>query len=582
MHHLRCLLILTTLLAPFFCSAQFLFETKKPNFLPVDEAFSLQNPLLKNDTIIVSWQIAPGYYLYRDKLEFKSMGKNFSIQSVKTPSGQSIEDPQFGLVEIYKESVTALLKIKQLSKKEEIKLEVSFQGCAVAGLCYPPQQRELLVSRAGNDESEIDFFGQENILVLTGTFFLFGLLLAFTPCVLPMLPILSAVIIGLKNATNTSSSYLATAYVVSMALTYAIFGALVASVGEGVQTIVRQDYIIIFMALFFVVMAIVTVSNFSFSLTTKINSKFIELSRAKSFGPLVTASIMGSVSAFIATPCVTPPLAAALGFILQANSISLGFLALFSLGLGMGAPLILLGSSFNYLIPRSGRWMLEIKNLLAVILLGTAVWFLERILIQSTMFVIWTIFTLSAIIFFSIRFANYRREKAGQLVSIIALVVLLFNYGNTLLNNLNFSLRYHEDMDNKNVMLEWNSRNNIEDLFNYIRLNQKEHNVALVKFYADWCIECKHIENNILTDKEVVENLSQFILINIDVTEMTKDHNDLLKKYSLYGPPAFLILDSTELTVLKKSVGSLDKKSMLKFLRFNKPYMPLGQMEKLE
>ena len=198
------------------------------------------------------------------------------------------------------------------------------------------------------------------------------------------------------------------------------------------------------------------------------------------------------------------------------------------------------------------------------------------------MFVIWTIFTLSAIIFFSIRFANYRREKAGQLVSIIALVVLLFNYGNTLLNNLNFSLRYHEDMDNKNVMLEWNSRNNIEDLFNYIRLNQKEHNVALVKFYADWCIECKHIENNILTDKEVVENLSQFILINIDVTEMTKDHNDLLKKYSLYGPPAFLILDSTELTVLKKSVGSLDKKSMLKFLRFNKPYMPLGQMEKLE
>ena len=569
MHHLRCLLILTTLLVSCLCSAQFLFENKKPNFLPVDTAFSLQNPLLKNDTIIISWQIEPGYYLYRDKLEFKSMNKNFSIQSVNTPSGQSIEDPQFGLVEIYEESVTALLKIKQLSKKEEIKLEVSFQGCAVAGLCYPPQKRELLVSRAGNDESEIDFFGQENILVLTGTFFLFGLLLAFTPCVLPMLPILSAVIIGLKNATNTSSSYLATAYVVSMALTYAIFGALVASIGEGVQTIVRQDYIIIFMALFFVVMAIVTVSNFSFSLTTKINSKFIELSRAKSFGPLVTASIMGSVSAFIATPCVTPPLAAALGFILQANSISLGFLALFFLGLGMGAPLILLGSTFNYLIPKSGRWMLEIKNLLAVILLGPAVWFLERILIQSTMLVIWTIFTLSAIIFFSIRFANYRQEKAGQLVSIIALVVLLFNYGNTL-NNSNFSLRYHKDMDNKNVMLEWNSRNNIEDLFNYIRLNQKEHDVALVKFYADWCIECKHIENNILTDKEVVEKLSRFLLINIDVTEMTKDHDDLLKQYSLYGPPAFLILDSTQLIVLKKSVGSLDKNSMLEFLRLNK------------
>ena len=570
MHTLRILLFLIMFLLSVPSSAQSIFDNQRPEFLPVDKAFSLQAPLIKNDTIIVSWLIEPGYYLYRDKLGFKNMGQNFTVQSVQIPSGQIIEDPQFGLVEIYEDSVTALLKIRQFSKKGDIKLEISFQGCAIAGLCYPPQKRNLLVSRSVNNDLHTDFFGNENILVLTGTFFLFGLLLAFTPCVLPMLPILSATIIGLKNETNKNSLQLSAVYVVSMAMTYAIFGALVASLGGGVQTIVRQDYIIIFLALFFVVMAILTVSNFSFSLINKINSKFIEFSRTKSFGPIFTASIMGSVSAFIATPCVTPPLAAALGFILQTKSISLGFLTLFFLGLGMGAPMFLLGSSFNYLIPKSGKWMLEIKNLLAFILLGTAIWFLERILVNSTMFIIWTIFTLSAIIFFTARFLSYKQEKTSRLAFTFVLTAILINYGN-ILNDLNYSFNYHMEDDNDNFTREWKSETNIKDLLTYIRANKENHDFVLVKFYADWCIECKHIENNILTDKEVVENLGQFILINIDVTEMTNDHSDLLQKYLLFGPPAFLILDSRELTVLKKSVGSLDKNSMLKFLRLSHP-----------
>ncbi|OUU75306.1 MAG: hypothetical protein CBC29_03150 [Methylococcaceae bacterium TMED69] len=569
MYRLKFLFFLTTtFLISFLCSAQSIFESQKSDFLPVDEAFKLQAPLIKNETIIISWLIESGYYLYRDKFRFKFNDPNFTIQAVKIPSGQTIEDPQFGLVEIYNDSVTVLLEIEQRSKKEEIELEISFQGCAVKGLCYPPQKRNLLVSRSDNGESEIDSVGTENVLVLTGTFFLFGLLLAFTPCVLPMLPILSAVIIGLKNKANNSSLSLATAYVVSMALTYATFGALVASLGGGVQTIVRQDYIIIFLAVFFIAMAMATVSNFSFSLITKINSKFIELSKAKSFGPFFTASIMGSVSAFIATPCVTPPLAAALGFILQTKSILLGFLALFFLGLGMGAPLILLGSSFNYLIPQSGKWMLEIKNLLAVVLLGTAIWFLERIIDNSIMFTIWTIYTLTAIIFFTVRSRRYKQEKASRLVFLIVLIVLLFNYG-IIFKNSNYLSNYQATVEGSLFEGNWVNKTNVEDLKNHIQTNRENHDTALVKFYADWCIECKHIENNILTDIDVREKLNQFILVNIDVTEMTKDHNDLLKKYILYGPPAFLILDSRELTVLKKSVGSLDKDSMLEFLRVN-------------
>lgn len=570
MPRLKTLFSLVLLLFSQVCLAQSIFENQKPNFLPVDEAFKLQPPIIKNETIIVSWLIESGYYLYRDKFGFEFNDQNITIQSVQTPSSQTIEDPQFGLVEIYKDSVTVLLEIKQRSKYEELELEISYQGCAMKGLCYPPQKRNLLVSRSSQGISETALFGVKNIFALSGTFFIFGMLLAFTPCVLPMLPILSAVIIGLKDGTNHNPLLLATLYVVSMALTYAAFGALVASVGDGVQTIVKQDYIIIFLVFFFVFMAILTAFNFSFSFINKLNSRFIELSKVKSFGPLATASIMGSVSAFIATPCVTPPLAAALGYILQANSIILGFTTLFFLGLGMGAPLIVFGSSFNYLIPKSGKWMLEIKNLLAFALLGIAVWFLERILENSITFTIWTVYTLSTFIFFIVRFIKFRREKASQIVSLISIIALSFNYGIIFMNSNHFPSFQTEVSDNS-LAGNWVDKASYESLINYIKANQENHDAAIVKFYADWCIECKHVEKNILTDREVIEKLNQFVLINVDVTEMTNEQNDLLKKYQLYGPPAFVILDSNEFTIMKKSVGSIDKKSMLEFLSFDVP-----------
>ena len=565
MPRLRTLFFPALLLFSQVCSAEFIFENKKPNYLPVNEAFKLQPPILKNETIIVSWLIESGYYLYRDKFGFKFNDQNITIKSVQTPSSQTIEDPQFGSVEIYKDSVTVLIEIKQRSKYEEVELEISYQGCAMKGLCYPPQKRNLLLSKTSKVQSETALLEDKNIFALIGTFFLFGMLLAFTPCVLPMVPILSAVIMGLKDGTNYNSLLLPTLYVVSMALTYAMFGALVASVGDGVQTIVRQDYIIVFLVFLFVAMAIVTVCNFSFSFINKVNSRFIELSNARSSGPLATAVIMGSVSAFIATPCVTPPLAAALGFILQTNSVILGFISLFFLGLGMGAPLIVFGSSFNYLIPKSGKWMLEIKNLLAFALLGTAVWFLERILVNSITFIIWTVFTLSAFIFFMVRFIRLRQEKASQIVSLISLIAVSFNYGIILINS-NYFASFQTEVSNNSFAANWVDKTSYESLINHLEVNQRNHDAAIVKFYADWCIECKHVEKNILTDIDVIKNLNQFLLVNIDVTEMTDQHNALLKKYQLYGPPAFVILDIVDFTILKKSVGSIDKISMLEFL----------------
>ena len=209
--------------------------------------------------------------------------------------------------------------------------------------------------------------------------------------------------------------------------------------------------------------------------------------------------------------------------------------------------------------------MLEIKNFLAFALLGTAVWFLERVLVDSITFIIWTVFTLSAFIFFIVRFIRLRQEKASQIVSLISLIALSFNYG-TIVMNSHYFPSYQTKVSDNSFDGNWADKTSYESLINYIEHEQKNHDAAIIKFYADWCIECKHVEKNILTDTDVIEKLNQFILVNVDVTEMTEEHNDLLKKYQLYGPPAFVILDLNDFTILKKSVGSVDKNSMLEFL----------------
>ena len=193
--------------------------------------------------------------------------------------------------------------------------------------------------------------------------------------------------------------------------------------------------------------------------------------------------------------------------------------------------------------------MLEIKNLLAFALLGTAVWFLERILENSITFTIWTVYTLSTFIFFIVRFIKLRREKASQIVSLVSIIALLFNYGIILMNS-NYFPSFKTGVSDNSFAGNWVDKTSYKSLINHIEVNQKNHDAAIVKFYADWCIECKHVEKNILTDREVTEKLNQFILINIDVTEMTNEQNDLLKKYQLYGPPAFVILDSNEFTTI--------------------------------
>ncbi|MEC8147217.1 MAG: protein-disulfide reductase DsbD [Pseudomonadota bacterium] len=551
--------------------AQTIFDDKKSEFLPVDTAFQIQNPILKNDTIIIGWLIEPGYYLYKDQLVFKSRSKNFDIQTTNIPVGSTVEDPLFGTVQVFEDNLTVFLEIGKASDAADIEIEVGYQGCAKKGLCYPPQKKNFLIintASEGSDENSI--YDNKNILMLAGTFFMFGVLLSFTPCVLPMLPILSSVILGLnRESVRISPVFLSAIYVVSMALTYAIFGAIVATVGEGVQSIISQELIILFLILFLVLMSVITLLDFSFSSLNKFNNRMIEYSKARWSGPFLTAAGMGSISAFVATPCVTPPLAAALAFILQTNSMTLGFVTLFFLGLGMGAPLMIVGSSFNFLIPKTGQWMLEIKFLLAFLLLGTAIWFAERLVSQFQILIFWSVFTVVSISFFAYRYLRHNNNLASRLVPTLAFIILLLNYGIAFFDSNNAKvLNAHEDRVFKGSL--WLTKASIEEIADYVKSQDNKNEFVLIKFYADWCIECKHIENNILTDEEVIKKLNHFTLINVDVTEMIKEHKKLLKEYSLYGPPAFIVLKGKNLDFVRKSIGSINKEQLMDFLELVK------------
>ncbi len=561
---------LIAILFPLFCSAQTVFESEQVNFLPVDQAFELQDPILKNNTIIIRWLIKPDYYLYRNKLLFKIDSQELGNESIRIHSGTTIQDPLFGKVEVYEDSLTVLLEVKNFANTEEQSIEVNYQGCAKKGLCYPPQKRTKLVLRNDNGLTKKDsFFDNKSLLVLSGTFFVLGLLLAFTPCVLPMLPILSAVLLGLNKQTNKlNTSILCTVYVVSMALTYATFGALVATVGDGVQSLIRQDLIIGILVIFFLFMAVMTYIDFRLPVFAKFNNRVIQLSSAKLSGPIVTSASMGSLSAFVATPCVTPPLAAALAFILQTKSTSIGFVTLFFLGLGMGAPMLLLGSSLKFLIPKSGKWMLEIKNILSFILFGTAIWFADRIIKDSIIFIMWGGFTLLALIFFLIRYKKSNLGTASRVVPLIAIGLAVVNCG-IVFSDFDY-FKTSKQVQNQSIPPpDWANKASVSDVYDHITINQKYQKDTLIKFSADWCIECKHIETMILTSEEVIKNLENFVLVSIDVTEMNQDHTFLLKKFSVYGPPAFLVLDSTNFSVKARFVGSMDEKQFLDLLNFN-------------
>ncbi len=544
-------------------------------FLSPDEAFKSTVSILDKDTAAVTWIIAPGYYLYKDKLTVTVGSADIQIGFPEFPVGKIKTDEFFGESEVYYEQAQVILPF-QRSVQERLTMELTlgYQGCAEDGICYPPASRRLLIEIPASAEllpaagsadapmvSEQDrlagLIRDGNLALVLATFFGLGLLLAFTPCVLPMIPILSGIIVGQGGEVTTRKALsLSIAYVAGMALTYTIAGVAFAAVGQQAQTVFQQPWIIILFSGLFVALALAMFGLYELQLPSSLQTR-LSMASNRQGGSYLGTVVMGALSALIVSACVAPPLVAALAVIGQAGDMFRGGAALFALSLGMGAPLIVFGASAGKLLPKAGAWMEAVKSFFGFLLLGVALWMLDRVLPAWTLMLLWSALSMA----FGAFLFNYARSPQGNTVirafgAGFGLMLLAWGLlilaglagGNTdplqPVKGLGLGAgasAAHEEIPFKRIKT-------VQDLQREVAMASAAGQPVLLDFYADWCVSCKEMERYTFPDPSVKAQLQNVVMLQADVTANDDEDQALLQHFEIFGPPtiAFFGTDGQE------------------------------------
>jgi thiol:disulfide interchange protein DsbD len=523
------------------------------NFLAPEQAFQVSAEYQSSQEIVLQVKPAKGYYIYRESIKFKIVKNNsdLSLGAPQLPKGKIKFDENFGKeLETYPKDFSILLPLVNNKNNSGMLLSMELQGCADKGICYPPMELRFTLSglqsivngvlyeegtevEAGAPKklgladlwSARDDAGMltgmlQNIspMILLGSFFILGLAMALTPCVLPMLPIMSSVIFGSKNnkhrdISKLRSSVLALSYVLGMAIMYSVAGMITAALGANIQAWLQNPWVLSIFALMLLVLAASLFGFYELRLPQSLHNKIDRIAGKQEGGSVVGAFMLGAISTLIASPCVTAPLAGVLAFIAQTGSIPLGGVLLFVMALGMGLPLMLLAIGAKGIIPKAGAWMTVVQKIFGVMLIALAVW------------VAMPIFTSSK---------TSSNETMHRLESGI-------------------------------VFQRVSSLAQLEDKLKDAR--QKGQPV-LLDFYADWCVTCKEMELLTFSDEKVKAALSAYQLIQVDVTKNTVEHQRILKQYALFGPPAILFFDANgEEKVSKRVIGFMKAERFLERLQ---------------
>ena len=548
-------------------------------FLSPDEAFVMSHEIINDNHLKVTWQIHHGYYLYMGMFEFESLDNNNKIQKVEMPEGKKKTDEFFGEVDIYYYQTEADVYLEN-KISDNLELKVKYQGCADAGLCYPPVFKKISVKKklTSNNLKKTSLFNSQaamsdslikNSLIYNSfIFFLAGLLLAFTPCVLPMVPILTGIIAGQGNVSQKKSHTLSTIYVLSMSLTYAAAGIVVAISGTNIQASLQNPYVIGFISLLFFIFALAMFRFFDIQMPKYIQTIVINLSNKQKSGGYKDVAVMGILSALIVGPCVTAPLIGALIYIASTGNIIVGGSALFFLGIGMGTPLILLGSSTTKLISKIGPYLELVNYFFGILFIIVAIWLLERILSIQAAAYLWSI---SAII---LVFVIIKSLKVVQNI-----LFKSFSYIISSLAAIYFSLQIYGVNSNthydpitsfveKEQAVQFITVRSIENLHKEIKNSDK---AVMVDLYADWCVACKEFEKYTFSDIRVSNILNDLKLIKFDITETTEEHSMYLKEMRIFGPPALIFYDRNGNEIMDaRIVGYMESDSFLKVLNLVK------------
>ena len=549
--------------------------TPKDDFVDVDVAFKVTASATAADRIEVDFVVLKGYYLYRNKMKFAvDADQPAALGAPDLPTGETKEDEYFGKQEVYHHDVVARLPVSRSSKAAfTLPLKVTYQGCAEAGLCYAPQTKTFQVAMpeanatstlpaaassvsagaGGGYVSEQDRLANlirtGNVFLMVGAFFLAGLLLSFTPCVLPMVPIVAGLITaGGASVTRTRAFLLSLAYVLGMAATYTAAGVAVAAAGQQAQTLFQQTWIILLFAALFVAMAASMFGFFTVQMPSFVQTRLSEMSNQQKSGNYAGVAVMGALSALIVTTCVGPALVAALSVIGQSGQMLRGGVALFSMAMGMGVPLLVVGASAGQLLPRAGAWMDTVKQVFGALMLAVAVWMVSRVVPEKYALLLWMLPLLAVAIVLEM---SQLKSAAGRgitrvLATIAVVYAVLLGVGFT--QGSTDPLQPLQAKAEEHVQLPFQRIKSLDDLNAQVAAANAAGKTVMLDFYADWCVSCKEMEKYTFPTPEVRNQLANTVWLQADVTANDDIDKALQKRFGIVGPPtiAFYGKDGVE------------------------------------
>jgi thiol:disulfide interchange protein DsbD len=569
-----------------------------------DQVFRLRVAPGAAGALVLNWAIAPGNYLYRDKIAVKDSGG--SAVEVTTDRGEIKDDPSFGETEIYHNRAQAVVDAKLLPRDGSI--SVTFQGCAEQGICYPPVKKTIdprtmsVVGRSANGESnsasgkdpvreatpEKPFtpFGQPtnlgpeptplqgNIVSVLLAFTGFGLLLSFTPCVFPMIPILSGMLARSGDRLTARRSFvLSGAYVLAMALAYALLGVVVAWSGQNLQAALQTPAVLVSMSAVFLVLAVSMFGYYDLQIPQSWQTRLTGKASSRS-GSLGGAAIMGFGSALVVGPCVTPPLAAALVYVAQTGDVLRGASALFALGLGMGLPLLAFGTFGAGILPKSGPWLAHVKHLFGFVFVGLAIWMAARILSDRVTAILWAAMAgaVGAYLVALIVTKHDRRPSHAVTAATGALIALAVLIAGSFADSFRLPAGF-EDVSASGVVATvgpagFKTVSTPQALDDAIARARQARRPVVLDFSAEWCIECRVMDRTVFSDPVVRERLRDFDLIRADATDYNSDSQSLMTRFGVIGPPTVIFLDADfgKEAGNTRIIGPVDRKAFLEHL----------------
>ncbi|OQW94634.1 MAG: hypothetical protein BWK79_05230 [Beggiatoa sp. IS2] len=541
-------------------------------FLKVDQAFVFSAKISEQAQLILQWQIAEGYYLYRNKFKF-SLAEGDRMGEPEWPPSETIQDPASDdTVAVYRQPLLEIpIPFHPLENLKTIHLTVEYQGCAEKGLCYPPMTTTVelpvppMVHPDINTRSKIptspilseqdriaQILSKNNLFYTLVAFFGFGLLLSLTPCVFPMIPILSSIIVGQgQSVTPYRAFILSLVYILSVSITYSIAGVIAGLFGENLQAMFQAPWVIISFVLIFIALSFSMFGFYELQLPSSLQTRLTLLSHRQQGGTFIGVAIMGFLSALIVGPCVAAPLAGALVYIGQTGNALLGGLALFFMSLGMGVPLLLIGISAGHWLPKAGVWMNQIKAVFGVLLLAIAIWMLERIIPASVTLLLWaSLFIISAVylgaletvpsVSAGLRGAGWRNLLKGFSLILLIYGILLLIGAASGKGHLFQPLQLNRENVEMPTILPFKAIKGLEELNRELAAAKTQGKPVILDFYADWCISCKEMEQFTFADADIQKLLTQAILLRTDVTPNDQQDKTLYQHFDLFAPPVLL------------------------------------------